>query len=53
MDTLNKPLDFSSECWDLFTADSEQYERDWDHDAASVAAEFVDPSTTNAFEVKS
>lgn len=53
MDTLNKPLNFNSESWDLFCADSDQYEKDWDNDAASVAADFVDPSTTNAFEVKS
>jgi len=53
MDTLNRPLDFNAECWDLFSSDSDQYEQDWEDTASYCAAENVDPSTINAFEVKS
>ena len=50
---LNQPLDLNVESWDLFSQSHDEYINDWETDADAVPAENVDPSTLNAFEVKS
>jgi hypothetical protein len=47
---INRPLNLNNEHWDMFAADYDQEQRDWQEQDLSKWADLIDPSTINAFE---
>ena len=53
MDRVIKPLNFNAENWDLFSADCDQYEKDWEQEVSYEEDELFEPSISDTLEVQS